>query len=293
MSCNLLDLSPELLIHIFAYLPVKDLFSVQSTCRRIHDIVAGTAYLQYLLYTQLNGVDDLLPPNCPFSERLELLRLHEKAWNDLQFNLYTEFSTNVKPYFRKNIIQDGYLISRSNTDLTQYGYVDLFSSSPREEPHWVYIFLKNILAPYNLVFFVDHDLAVAVRLDGLHIPFASTFLTSFREKGGSNRLVQHELSFFKFTTGDPHPLSDAHTVHLPLVDYLGSVRVEVEVVLGDHILVTAVHRHGRSCFYLVSWKTGTVTFVGAFNKSFWSQSHFELMNTASWVTRSAKAHGHR
>lgn len=163
MSCNLLDLSAELLIHIFAYLPVKDLISVQSTCRRIHDIVAGTAYLQYLLCTQLNGVDDLLPPNCPFSERLELLRLHEKAWNDLQFNLYTEFSTNVKPYFRKNIIQDGYLISRSNTDLTQYGYVDLFSSSPREEPHWVYIFLKNILAPYNLVFFVDHDLAVAVR----------------------------------------------------------------------------------------------------------------------------------
>jgi len=32
-------------------------------------------------------------------------------------------------------------------------------------------------------------------------------------------------------------------------------------VLGDHILATAVHRHGRSSFYLVSWKTGTVTFL--------------------------------
>jgi len=45
-----------------------------------------------------------------------------------------------------------------------------------------------------------------------------------------------------------------------LVDYFRSVRVEVEV-LGDHILATAVHQHGRSSFYLVSWKTGTVTFL--------------------------------
>lgn len=292
MSCNLLNLSTELLIHIFAYLPVTDLFSVQSTCHRINDIVAGTAYLQYILRTQLNGVDDLLPPSCPFSERLELLRHHEKSWNDLQFNLYTEFSTNVKPYFRKNIIQDGYLISRSNTDLTQYGYVDLFSSPPREEPRWVHISLKIFLAPYNLVFSVDHDVAVAVRLGGLPITLAITLLTSRREKGRSSMLVQHQLAFFEFTTGAPHPLSAAHTIYLPLVDSLGSIRVEVEV-LGDHILATAVHQHGRSAFYLVSWKTGTVTFVSAFTKSFRYQPRLELISTASWTTRSAKAHGHR
>lgn len=169
MSFNLLDLSTELLIHIFSYLPAKDLFSAQSACRRIRGIVAGTAYLQYLLHTQLNCVDDLLPLNCPFSERLELLRHHEKTWNDLQFNLYTEFSTNEEPYFRKHIVQDGYLISRFNTDLTQYGYVDLLSSQSKAEPRWVHISLKDFVAPYNLVFFVDHDLAVAVRLGGLII----------------------------------------------------------------------------------------------------------------------------
>jgi len=292
MSRNILDLSTELLIHIFAYLPVKDLFSVQGSCHRIHGIVARTAYLQYLLHTQLNGVDDLLPSNCPFSERLELLRHHEKTWNDLQFNPYTELSMDVEPYFRKNIIQDGYLISRSITDLTQYEYVDLFSTPPREEPRWVHVSLKNFLVPYNLVFFVDHDLAVAVRFGGLLITLAITLLISRRERGGSNRLVQHELAFFEFTTGAPHPLSAAHIIHLPLVDYPGSVRVEVEV-LGDHILATALHQHSRSSFYLVSWKTGTVTFVGAFTKSFRSQPHLELMITASWTTRSAKAHGHR
>ncbi|KAI9453031.1 hypothetical protein BJY52DRAFT_870025 [Lactarius psammicola] len=245
MSCNFLNLSTELLIHIFAYLPVTDLFSVQRTCRRNYGIIAETAYLQYILRTQLNGVEDLLPPNCPFSERLELLRHHEKTWGDLQLNLYTEFSMDVEPYFRKNIIQDGYLISRSNTDLTQYGYVDLFSSPPGEEPHWVHISLTNFLLPYNLVFSVDHDLAVAVRR---------------REKGSSSRLVQHQLAFFQFTTGAPHPLSAKHTKSLPLVDYSGFIRIEVDF-LGDHILATAVHQHSRSSFYLVSWKTGTVTFL--------------------------------
>ncbi|KAH8986140.1 hypothetical protein EDB92DRAFT_1949417 [Lactarius akahatsu] len=223
MSCNLLDLSTELLIHIFGYLPVTDLLSIQRTCRRNYAIVAESTYLQYIIHTQLNGVDDLLPPNCSFSERLELLRQHEKSWNDLQWNLYTEFSTNF--YVRKNIIQDGYLISR-------------------RKPHQIQISLKNFLIPYNLVFSVENDLAVAIR-----------------EKGTSTRLVQHQLAFFEFTTGAPHPLSAAHTKSLPLVDYLGVIRVEVEF-LGDHILATAVHQHGRSSFYLVSWKTGTVTFLG-------------------------------
>lgn len=243
MSFNLLNLSTELLIHIFAYLPVADLFSVQSTCHRAYDIVAGTAYIQYILHTQLNGVDDLLPPNCPFSERLELLRHHVKTWSDLQLNLYTKFSMNVQPCLHRNIIQDGYLISISSIDPTRYRYVDLFSSPPGEEPHWVNISLKDFPAPYSLVFSVDHDLAVAVR-----------------EMGMSNGLARQQLAFFEFTTSAPHPLSAAHTINIPLVDYLGSIRVEVEV-LGDYVLATAVHKHSRSSFYLVSWKTGTVTFL--------------------------------
>ncbi|KAF8268716.1 hypothetical protein EI94DRAFT_1800131 [Lactarius quietus] len=243
MSYSLLNLSTELLIHIFAFVPVPDLFSVQSTCHRIYDIVTETAYLQYIVHSHLHGVDDLLPPNSPFSERLELLRHHEKTWNDLQFNLCSKFSTNVDYHSRKNIMQDGYLIYRSNMNLSQYGYIDLFSLQPDEEPRWIHISLRNFFAPYYLVFFVDHDLAVAVR-----------------EKGMFNGHVLPQLAFFEFTTGAPHPLSAVHTVDIPLLDCLGSVRVEVEVI-GDHILAKAVHQHDRCSFYLVSWKIGTVTFL--------------------------------
>lgn len=75
LACNLLDLSTELLIHIFAYLLVKDFFSVRRTCRwsRV-SLVSPTRSAQW------HG-----RPNCPFSERLEYLRRYEKAWNDLKF----------------------------------------------------------------------------------------------------------------------------------------------------------------------------------------------------------------
>jgi hypothetical protein len=81
---TLLNLSTELLIQILAYLQAVDLFSVQRTCREICHIVADSRYLQYILRTKINGVDDFLPPDFRYPKRLELLRRHEKSWNGLQ-----------------------------------------------------------------------------------------------------------------------------------------------------------------------------------------------------------------
>jgi hypothetical protein len=106
---TLLNLSTELLIQILSYLPPADLFSVQRTCHKIRQIVVGTTYLQYILRTQINGVDDFLPPDLPYPERLERLRRHEKTWNRLQFNLFAEFTTNV-PQTDCYILRNGYLI---------------------------------------------------------------------------------------------------------------------------------------------------------------------------------------
>ena len=88
-TCTLLDLSTEVLIEILSYLPVADMLSAQHTCRTIRDIVVGTAYLQYILHAEINGIDDVLPPNFPYSERVELLRRHEQSWNELSLNLFT------------------------------------------------------------------------------------------------------------------------------------------------------------------------------------------------------------
>ena len=80
---SLLNLAREVLIEILSYLPAADMIAVQRTCRTIRDTVSGTAYLQYTLHTEINGVADLLPPDFPYSERLKLLRCHEQSWRDL------------------------------------------------------------------------------------------------------------------------------------------------------------------------------------------------------------------
>jgi hypothetical protein len=153
-------LPTELLILILSYLPVVELCAVQRTCHRIHNIVAESAQLQYVLRTQINGVDDLLPPDCPFSERLELLRRHENAWSNLQLKLSHEFAS---PLLDRHFLQDGYLIYNKIAGVLQYGYVDLLSAVPDEELCWVHISREDIRHPLCVIFAVDHNLAVVLR----------------------------------------------------------------------------------------------------------------------------------
>jgi hypothetical protein len=160
-------LPTELLILILSYLPVVELCAVQRTCHRVHNIVAESAHLQYILRTQINGVDDLLPPDCPFSERLELLRRHENAWSNLQLKLSHEFAS---PLLDRHFLQDGYLIYNKIAGNLQYGYVDLLSAVPDEELCWAHISREDIRHPLCVVFAVDNNLAVVLRYLSLFCP---------------------------------------------------------------------------------------------------------------------------
>jgi len=165
---SLLDLSTEVLIEILAYLPARDMIAVQHTCRTIRDIVAGTAYLQYILHAEMNGVDDLLPPDFPYSERLELLRCHERSWRDLQFNLFAEPHSIYVPNLKTFTLQGGYLIYQCKPGWgkgLQYGYTDLCSADRNKEVRWVHLTMGEIQYPTSttIKFAVDHDLVMAVR----------------------------------------------------------------------------------------------------------------------------------
>jgi hypothetical protein len=164
-TCTLLDFSTEVLIEILSYLEVADIWSVQRTCHTLRDIVAGTAYLQYILRTRINGVHDFLPPNCPYSDRLELLRRHEQSWAGLQLNLLTTCVTNM-PYTDCLNLQENYLIyQRVMVSPPRYGYTNLSCTARNEEARWVHITIDDglIPRPSEVRFAVDHDLVVAMR----------------------------------------------------------------------------------------------------------------------------------
>jgi len=201
-----LDLPTEILCRILFYLPAVDLWFAQRVCHHIDNIITSTTDLQYILRTHMNGVDDLLPPNCSFHERLDLLKQYEKSWNNLQFDRSAEFPINIEaPYSEFYTLQDGYLIYKTLQEWgpingLRYGYLDLCASTRNKEASWVSI---NIQDPYDiercldwpstfavneepdwnplyaadheldLIFSVDHDLVVSVRYCTLPSPLLS------------------------------------------------------------------------------------------------------------------------
>ena len=172
----LLDLSTEVLIDILSFLSAADLFSTRQTCHTLHDIVDGTAYLQYILRTDMMGVDDLLPPDFPISDRLQLLRRHEQSRNALQFDLFTKCFVHLPAYVKQFVLQGGYLIHDHLTadGMPQYAYTDLCAATPNEELHWVYIRVDDscLLSPSRAwsTFAVDHNLVVVMRFVSFQIP---------------------------------------------------------------------------------------------------------------------------
>ena len=159
-TTTLLGLPTELLLLILSYLPAVELCEVQRTCHRIRGIVAESAHLQYVVRVHINGVDDLLPPDRPFSDRLELLQCHEKSWNNLQLKVSHEFAASIH---QRHFLQDGYLIYNRIAGMLQYGYVDLLSACPNEELCWVNILKEDIRFPLCVAFAVDHNLAIVLR----------------------------------------------------------------------------------------------------------------------------------
>ena len=174
----LLDLATEVLVEILAYLPAADMIAVQRTCRTIRDIVSGTAYLQYTLYTKINRVNDLLPLDFPYSERLKLLRCHEQSLRDLQFNLFAEcHSISDVPDLDFFTLQDSYLIYHTfptRGKVLQYGYMDLCSTDRSKEPQWVHLMMSEsqplASEASDIVFAVDHDMVIPIRMCVLIYP---------------------------------------------------------------------------------------------------------------------------
>lgn len=170
-SKTLTGLPTELLIQVFAYLEVADLFSVQHTCRTFFNVVSDSTFLQYILHTKINFLEDLHLPDLDVSlhDRVALLKHHEAAWNDLELNMVTRLapgSEETRAFLY--ILQDGYLIYKTialdMTDTIRYGYTDLYiSDQPNAEARWEHISLGAIQPLNDIIFAVDHDLVVAIR----------------------------------------------------------------------------------------------------------------------------------
>jgi hypothetical protein len=215
----LLDIPTELLCRILSYLPAVDLYTAQRTCHRINRIVTDTVYFQYTLRAHVNGVEDLLPPDYPFCDRIELLKQYEKSWNDLQLDKTATFPIHIEaPNLDSYTLQDGYLIYVSNQQMEQqmiegaYSYLDLFSTIGNKEAPWVHISMPMQdtgigTHPPNLTFAADHDLGISLRFRILSNAFINAIpddATAYR--GWPAHLHVHNPFFASFSLLPGHPI---------------------------------------------------------------------------------------
>ena len=163
-------LPTELLIRIFSHLQVADLLSVQHACRRFYDVISDSAFLQYILHTEINHLEAILPLDVPLNDRVALLKHHEIAWKNLKLNVFMQFKASNRHRCSGYILQDGYLIYKpatlaAITHTPYYNYIDLHSlhDQPNAERRWKQISLAAIRPLSDIIFAVDQDLAVVIR----------------------------------------------------------------------------------------------------------------------------------
>ena len=85
-----LDLPTEILSQILFYLSAVDLCIAQRISHHINKIITDTARLQYIIRAHINGVDDILTPDCSFHDRLDLLKQYES--HGITYNLTNPLS---------------------------------------------------------------------------------------------------------------------------------------------------------------------------------------------------------
>lgn len=169
MNPTFLNFSAEILIEILGHLPLRDIVACQSTCRKLHDVIADSSLLQYIIQTFLAGVHDPLVPGLTIVERMGALKSLEATWRDLDIRRRT---ARIKrgtawPWLNYTVHDDYLLAVRGDSDHPNqppgYSYIDLREQTALTDPLW-----KKVDVPWsgqNCMFAFaanENDLAVIV-----------------------------------------------------------------------------------------------------------------------------------
>ncbi|KAI0262745.1 hypothetical protein BC834DRAFT_890109 [Gloeopeniophorella convolvens] len=251
-SPSLLVLAPELLVHIIAFLPPKDICTCQAVCRRLNAVVDCSIYLRYLVFFATAGVHEPRSSGpTSISHRLSSLQTLEKSWQDLSIRKAPiKLSLRSSDFLDISIQDDTLVALREFVDCPPleilppgWDYVDLrkLPINGQIEPSWTSIHLDWWKDEYTsgrskVVFSLalECDLTIAI---------------TYEERSDALRIRP-----MAFSTGARHPAANGvvFSVHAGM----DVVRVSAEIV-GDNLFAWIGSRDKRSALYLVSWKTGT------------------------------------
>ncbi|KAN0135795.1 hypothetical protein V8E53_006247 [Lactarius tabidus] len=256
ISPQLMDLSTELVIHILSYLSVRDVGACVQASRRLRSIVSGSHYLQYLVRTQIAGVQDPFLPGPSIHERIAVLQRWERAWRALDLRqpalqcvVPKDITTGAIGYE----IHGGYLIAARRIPVddrpTGYSYIDLHDAVQRGSASWHSVDLPQSLFVYGFCFNVEECNLVAILVfnpDEDPEPYGSLRIMDFRK--GTNHPLAAVPTIQLQSEGKRMNVNDSYDTHMEAAGENIIVMVTQFMALPDFI-------------YIVGWKTGTVSLI--------------------------------
>ncbi|KAI0266788.1 hypothetical protein BC834DRAFT_113298 [Gloeopeniophorella convolvens] len=250
MAPTVLALSTEILIEILILLPLRDVITCKLTCKRLHDVVAQSQQLQYVVQTMLAGAYDPLLPGPTIPERLEALHRLEDSWRDLNIQQRTARIAHGSAWPLLNYaIRDDYLLAvRTDSQVPNqppgYSYIDLRQPLPYTDLPWTKI--DAVWQDQHCVFAFaadEHDLAVVV--------------TCAR----GEEISRAEVHCLSFISGDVHPLAADPNMVINFPKPSCPYKIYVQI-MGEHILLSCNGSPNDDrqvdLSVLIKWKEGQV-----------------------------------
>ena len=164
MGTQLLGLPNELLVLIFAFLPLRSITSCKRSCRHLRAVIKQSGLLRCRIRTMKNYIENLSPPGLSTADFLENLRIWEKAWLTFGVGKDAAKQTLFRPFqgFSEFLLRSGYLIQMGQGDRSGWSYIDLSLQrdlrGKRSPIQWTDVQLEVNLSTRGWALDIDQDL---------------------------------------------------------------------------------------------------------------------------------------
>ncbi|KAF7342024.1 F-box domain-containing protein [Mycena venus] len=244
---RLLDVLPELLVHIFSFLPNSALYEVQQTSRFLRDFIGSSVELQYQMAAETAQVTDNPTSPIPISERLRKLHAREEAFGEVEPSWKVSVPVNFQPTGLYELSAGLFWLGEGPRRALRFLELPSQPLEPGDPPpQW-----QRITLPSKESYIIDFGLAIEE-----HDLIA---IASFTPTDNANTgLVQLEL----FTVSAPHgPHPEAQGPIKVHTSKWGKPNVIIEIV-GDNLVFVVGYANAEGTarptdvVYVYDWKTG-------------------------------------
>ncbi|KAF9442873.1 hypothetical protein P691DRAFT_764807 [Macrolepiota fuliginosa MF-IS2] len=242
---TLLDLPPEILIHILLHLPFTSVVICQLVNCHLHGLISQSTVLQYYVHLGISGLVDSPRSHLAVSERLSLLLARERRWDELDLDFYKVIDVTFPFEYNIATLSAGVF---GGTALEKCRYMRI-PSTATEEVKWREVYAEQKIVSH-LPGFHEPD---------LHVLITAEPRTVYADTAKPSTVHDVQIHLNQLSTGEPHPDVLRTTISFETREEFRNPRIFMRYA-GDNIVLVLRDYGGRSKpndqVLVYEWRTG-------------------------------------